>query len=124
MGFIRPICDADGADMGPHLGERSVLGDTLCAKGLDGSVDDGEGHVWDEDFGLGDLDEGGFCVGGVDGGRGVEDDEACGINVDSGLCDPLENHALFGEEFTKWLFVRCVGTCEEPLKSFFGLEEG
>jgi hypothetical protein len=67
----------------------------LCTVCLHCFINDFERHVRDEDLGLRDFDESGFGVARVDSRGGIEHNEACGVDIDAGLGNPVQYYALF-----------------------------
>lgn len=121
MHLIRPICQSQRADVGPHVRQRRILTDTRSAEALHGAVNDRECHLWHENLGLGDLLEGSLGIERVNLDGGVEDDKACGIYLDAGLGHPLDDDAVFFELLAKGRFLGVVDPHEHPLESFFRL---
>lgn len=122
MHLIRAISEPQCSDARPHVGQGRVLTHASTSEGLDGAVDDGEGHLWDEDLGFGDLLEGllGAELVHLDGG--VEDDETGGVDFDAGAGDPFEDDAVFAEELAEGLLGFVVDAHEHPVQSSLGLD--
>ena len=91
--------------------------------GLDGEVEDAEGDGGDVDFCLGDLDEGLFGARGVvvDGGGGVEDEEARAVDVDAAVGEAFEGGGLVGQGGAEGGAGWVVGAGDKVLEGFFGL---
>jgi hypothetical protein len=124
MHLVGPVGQTQGADLGPQVGEGGVLTDAGGAIGLDGAVDDGEGHLRHEDLGLGDLAEGEAGVALVDLHGGVEHDQARGVDLDARLCQPLQDHAVGGERLAEGLLAVVVHARDQPLHGLFGGADG
>lgn len=124
MHRIRSVHDPDRPDMRPQRRQWRILGDALAAITLHRAVDDRQGHVGSEDFGLCDFGEGGFRSGLVDRGGGVEDDEAGGVDFHAGEGDLLDDAALLGDEFAEGFLAGVVGAGEHPFEGEFGGADG
>jgi len=122
--LVGPVGDAQGAQVGPHAGERGVLADAHGAVGLDGAVDDGQGHVGGEDLALGDLDEGALGVALVDLDRGVEHDELGRVDLQPRPRDPVEQHAVFAQRLAEGHFALVVEPRDHPFERDFGGADG
>ena len=124
MDLVGPVGDAQRADVRPHVGQRGVLADAGGSVGLDGTVDDRQGGVGDQDLGLGDLLQRGFRVGGVDDDRGVEHDETGGVDLDSRLGHPFQKHAVRAEHLAERFLARVVQTRDHPFERSLGRSNG
>lgn len=122
MGLVRSVGNADRPHMCPHGRQWRVLTYTLCPIRLHCFIDDFKRHVRDEDLGLCDFEEGRFRITGVDGRGGVENDKASGVDVDTSLGYPVQDHALLRELLAERLLVRGVGAGQEPAEGFFSLK--
>lgn len=120
--LIRTVSQTERSDASPHVGQRSLLGDTSATVCLDGSVDDVQGSLGDEHLGLGNLLEGILGANLIDLDGGVEDDESGGVDFDTRLCDPLEDDAVLAEELAKGLLLLVVDAHEHPVESLLGLQ--
>ncbi|KAI6762891.1 hypothetical protein HG530_008871 [Fusarium avenaceum] len=122
MHLVRSIGQPQRPDARPHVSQRRVLRDTCAAVCLDCAVDDGEGGLGDENLRLCDLLEGllGTLFVHLDGS--VENDETCGVDLDTGLGDPFKDDTVFAEKFAKWLLGLVVDAEEHPVKSTLGLQ--
>ena len=121
MHLVRPVDEPHRPTRRPHIRQWEVLRHTGSAVRLDRLVNYLERHVGHVDFGLGDLNQRVLGVDLVDFGRGVEYDEARGIDLDPALRDALESRTLTAECLAEGRPVRVVCTCDEIFERFLCL---
>lgn len=124
MGLVRSIGDSQGAEMGPHARQWSILANTHGTVDLDGTVDDFQSHLGGLDLGLGNLLESklGILLIRLDGG--VEHNQSGRVNLDSGLCHPLEQDTVLSEGLAERDLSLIVQPVDHPLQGSFAGSNG
>lgn len=124
MGLIRSIGDSQGAEVGPHARQWSILTNTHGTVDLDGTVDDFQSDLRGLDLGLGNLLESklGIFLIRLDGG--VEHNQSGRVNLDSCLCHPLEQDAVLSEGLAEGDLSLVVQAVDHPLQGSFAGSNG
>ena len=116
MHLIRPIRNPQRPDLRPHIRQRRILTYAHPAIRLHRAINHRQRHTRDQDLCFGDLPERRLGIRAVDLDRCVQDDQSRGVDLESRLGDPLQQHAMRRQRLAKRLFPLVIDPRDQPFQ--------